>query len=307
MTTPIEQNNHDITKPIAWTISVGVHLGVGAIAFLITWQVIRTEDEPPRVVTAIWHEQPVAEQSNIPVKLEPKEVELIVTDLSSEPIQVDPIKDGIAILNQIKTTGTTPKEAMREPEMEVEFMGLDAFAAKKIIYVVDASGSMLLHLSTVLDELERSLRTLHPKQEFGIIFFQQDKSIVVPPKNKLLSAKEKNIVSAMKWINTSGKVIPVGGSNPIKAMKSAIRLKPDVIYLLSENITGAGKYEVPADELIESLDKINPIDPRNGLRRVQINCIEYLTLNPARTMQRIAEIHGGDDGYTFIERGRVEQ
>jgi hypothetical protein len=184
-------------------------------------------------------------------------------------------------------------------------MGLDAVSAKRIVYVVDASGSMLLHLSTVLEELERSLRTLHPKQEFGIIFFQQEKSIVVPPRKSLVAANAKNITSAMEWVNTSGKVVPSGGSNPITAMKTAMKLKPDVIYLLSENITGAGRYEVPVSDLLKSLDELNPIDERNGLRRVQINCIAYLTQDPQHTMQRIAEIHGGDDGYTFIERGRV--
>ncbi len=69
----------------------------------------------------------------------------------------------------------------------------DAVAAKRIVYVVDASGSMLLHLSTVLGELERSLRTLHPKQEFGIIFFQKDYAIAVPPRKSLVFANAKNI------------------------------------------------------------------------------------------------------------------
>jgi hypothetical protein len=215
------------------------------------------------------------------------------------------VQDGLAVLHTIATGGVIPELAQREPETEVQFMGLDAVAAKRIVYVVDASGSMLLHLSIVLEELERSLRTLHPTQEFGIIFFQQNDAIAVPPARSLVSATARNISKAMNWTITSGKVIPSGGSNPIRAMKKAMTLKPDVIYLLSENITGAGRYEVPAAELLQSLDKLNPIDSRNGVRQVQINCIQYLTQDPMRTMQRIAEIHGGNDGYTFIERGRV--
>ena len=91
----------------------------------------------------------------------------------------------------------------------------------------------------------------------------------------------------------------------MNAIRTAMNLKPDIIYLLSVNITGAGGYEVPAEELLASLDIINPVDSRNGLRRVQINCIAFVTQDPLHTMQRIAEIHGGDDGYAFIERGRV--
>jgi hypothetical protein len=166
---------------------------------------------------------------------------------------------------------------------------------------------MLLHLSSVLHELHRSLATLHPKQEFSIVFFQQNKSITVPPRNSLRTATPHNIEAAMKWIQESGDVIPTGSSNPMTAIRTALRLKPDVIYLLSENITGSGRYEVPPDELISQLEKLNPVDPRNSRRRVQINCIQYLTKDTLGTMKRIAEIHGGEDGYTFIERGRVGQ
>ncbi|MBT4531235.1 MAG: hypothetical protein HOC27_08515 [Phycisphaerae bacterium] len=295
----------DLSRTLSWIISIGVHLGLGGIAFFITWSVISIEEEPPRVVTAQWHEQSHQENAKLPMNLPPSEEDVIIPEVPTVQKPTPKKNDGFAVLHQISSSGEIPTFATREPETEVQFMGLDAEAAKYIVYVVDASGSMLLHLSVVLEELERSLRTLHPKQEFGIIFFQQNDAIIVPPRKQLISATADNIDSAMKWISTSGKVIPAGGSNPIRAMKSAMRFKPDVIYLLSENITGAGRYEVPVDELMESLDSINPVDARNGLRRVQINCIQYLSEDPMQTMRKIADIHGGKDGYTFISRGKV--
>jgi hypothetical protein len=84
-----------------------------------------------------------------------------------------------------------------------------------------------------------------------------------------------------------------------------LRLKPDLLYLLSENIRGAGEYEVSPEQLLASLDAMNPVDSRNGLRHVRINCIEFLTSDPANTMLKIAENHGGIDGYTFIDRSKV--
>jgi hypothetical protein len=308
-----QHRKQDISGPVAWALSISVHVGVALIAFFITWSVIRDDDEPPQVVTSTWHEQPIVEEAVLPMLLPPKpekeeqneeeaheQVEITVMDEPEENVQ-----DGLAVLHQIATTGIVPKKAIRKPETEVKFMGLDAVAAKRIMYVVDASGSMLLHLSTVIDELERSLRTLHPKQEFGILFFQQNKAIAVPPRGDLVFANAVNINKAMRWIDSSDKVIPAGGSNPIVALKSAMRLHPDVIYLLSENITGAGRYEVPEVELLAAINKLNPADKRNGLRKVQINCIQYLSQDSSGTMKKIAEIHGGDDGYTFIERGRV--
>jgi hypothetical protein len=296
----------DSSTAIAWVLSIGMHLGLGLIAFLITWTVMRTDDAPPPLITATWHEQPSGDSSELPMLLPPTPIVELPTVLIAPPDSAS-ISDGIAVLNQVAQGSPLPQLARREPASEAKFMGLDAVAAKRIVYVVDASGSMLLHLSTVLHELQRSLTTLHPKQEFSIVFFQQNKSITVPPRNSLRPATPHNISTVMEWIQTSGEVIPTGSSNPVAAIRTAMKLQPDVIYLLSENITGSGRYEVPPDELIAQLEKLNPVDPRNGRRRVQINCIQYLTKDSLGTMQRIAEIHGGDDGYTFIERGRVGQ
>lgn len=296
----------DSSTAIAWILSIGMHLGLGLIAFLITWTVMRTDDAPPPLITATWHEQPSGASSELPMLLPPTPQVELPTVLIAPPESAS-ISDGIAVLNQVAQGSPLPQLARREPASEAKFMGLDAVAAKRIVYVVDASGSMLLHLSTVLHELQRSLTTLHPKQEFSIVFFQQNKSITVPPRNSLRPATPHNISTVMEWIQTSGEVVPTGSSNPVAAIRTAMKLQPDVIYLLSENITGSGRYEVPPDELIAQLEKLNPVDPRNGRRRVQINCIQYLTKDSLGTMQRIAEIHGGDDGYTFIERGRVGQ
>jgi hypothetical protein len=304
--TQVANIKQDSSKAIAWVLSIGMHFGLGLIAFLITWSVMRTDDTPPPLITATWHEQPSGASSELPMLLPPApKIELPTVSIT--PPDSTSISDGIAVLNQVAQGSPLPQLARREPVSEAKFMGLDAVAAKRIVYVVDASGSMLLHLSTVLHELQRSLTTLHPKQEFSIVFFQQNKSITVPPRKSLRPATPHNISAVMQWIQTSGEVVPTGSSNPMTAIRTAMRLQPDVIYLLSENITGSGRYEVPPDELIAQLEKLNPVDPRNDRRRVQINCIQYLTKDSLSTMQRIAEIHGGDDGYTFIERGRVGQ
>ena len=301
-------STQDISGPIAWSLSIGAHIGLALVAFFITWSVIRDEENPPRAVTAAWHEQAIVEQAEILVEIpalsqvvekepEQREPEKIVT--RQKPEQA---RDGLAVLHEIATTGNVPKKAAREPETEVKFMGLDAVAARRIVYVVDASGSMMLHLSTVLEELERSLRKLHPKQMFGVVFFQNKKSIAVPPKGELVYANASNIEKAMRW---SGKVTAFGYCNPIVAIKTAMRLEPEVMYLLSENITGTGSYEVPEEELLEAIDGLNPVDTRNGLRKVQINCIQFLSEDVNGTMEKIAKIHGGDDGYVCIERGKV--
>ena len=180
-------------------------------------------------------------------------------------------------LHQNQNSVRIPELVMQQEETQSEFMGLDAVAAKRVVYVVDASGSMLMHLSSVVKELNRSMQQLHPKQEFGIIFFQQNNAIHVPPKGRLQPASGRNISSAINWIGESGHVIPSGGSNPMAAIKAGLRMKPDVMYLLSENITGSGKYAVSPETILEALHKLNTQESTTGKRRVQINCVETAT------------------------------
>ncbi|MBC8203021.1 MAG: hypothetical protein H8E91_04250 [Planctomycetes bacterium] len=292
------------TSIVAWVLSIGVHVGLGALAFLITWSVIKTAEDPPPIVTATWHDQS-SQPMAFPVEsTQVEEVGFTLPPLPEPHPRV--VQDGLALL--ASTTPTTmPELARRDEPTEAAFMGLEAVSARNIVYVVDASGSMLMHLSDVVKGLEQSLFDLHKKQTFAILFFQKDQVIAVPPANRLVPANVKNIQNAMRWIQSGDNVITVGKSNPVKAIARALRLKPDLVYLLSENIRGAGQYEVSPEELLASLDSMNPVDSRNGRRRVRINCIEFLTSDPANTMRRIAEIHGGIDGYTFIDRSKVSR
>ena len=135
-------------------------------------------------------------------------------------------------------------------------MGLDAVAAKRIVYVVDASGSMLLHLSSVLEELERSLDNCIRNKNLASSSFNKTMPLHVPPKGRLLvfASGQTTLQIAMEWMNTSGQGDSIWWSNPMAAIKMAMKLKPDVMYLLSENITGAGRYAVPVRRLLDSLE-----------------------------------------------------
>ena len=301
-----QQQQSDASKAIAWVVSIGLHVGCGVVAFFVTWTIIRANDETPHRVTPTWHNEPVLIDASIPNMPETPLDQTVDVTTIQEVIQ-SPIQDGYQVLESVQTKLELPEFVKRTPNEEVKFMGLDAVSARSLVYVVDASGSMLLHLSEVLNELERSLQALHPKQSFAIVFFQKDKAIHVPPKGRLQSAHGTQVQGAMEWIRKSGYVIPSGSSNPINALRSAIRLKPDVIHLLSENITGSGKYAIESSDLLEALDQLNPVDVKTGRRKVEINCIEYLTHDPKGTMEQIASIHGGEDGYTFVSRGTVNE
>ncbi|HBZ97704.1 MAG TPA: hypothetical protein DEO57_07650, partial [Phycisphaerales bacterium] len=195
--------------------------------------------------------------------------------------------------------GTTPA---------IEFAGSRASNANRIVYVIDASGSLTPYLQIVLEEMFRSLRQLDDRQQFAIIFFQRDQALPVPPRGRLQKATGGAVDRAIDWINTGANVVPGDSSNPLAALEMAFDLHPQVIFLLSDSITGSGAYEVDRGQLLAQLEDMNPvIESSTGRRKVQVNCIQFLAEEEDRlgTLRTIAERHGGEGGYKVYDRAAM--
>ena len=124
---------------------------------------------------------------------------------------------------------------------ETQFFGVGG-NAKKIIYVVDASGSLIDTFPFVIMELKRSISELKDAQSFTVIFFQGEDHIEVPPP-RLKKATSENKLKVIEWVDpASGNVIPTGLSNPVKAITRALQYQPELIFLLSDNIPNPGHY-----------------------------------------------------------------
>ncbi len=187
--------------------------------------------------------------------------------------------------------------------IQVDFVGLRASNARRIVYVVDASGSLVGSFPQVIEELRRSLLKLDPRQSFGIIFIQRGDALIVPPGGALQPATPERLSEAMQWVDA--KVMPTGRSNPIAALEAAMALKPEIVFLLSADITGAGEYELSEKALLDAVDRLNPRDPATGRRAVRIECVQFLDPDPVGTLERLAREHGGADGYTYLGRAEL--
>ena len=100
----------------------------------------------------------------------------------------------------------------------------------------------------------------------------------------------------LRWVHQE--VVPRGRSNPLRALEMALAIQPDVIFLLSENITGAGPFEIEADRLLAALEDQNPVRP-DGTEATAIKCIQFLEEDVLGVLRQIAEVHGGPDGTTL--------
>ncbi|MHC4810328.1 MAG: vWA domain-containing protein [Planctomycetota bacterium] len=294
---------------------MAVHIGLVAAAFLVTWTVIAERAEPPAPVIVADFESlsfaPLAQLAEAPALAE-RPLELPPVELPSEPPVSMPADDLPALDLMAPAAAAMPAAAATPSAMAptpaasrlgANFVGLSTSNAREIVYVIDASGSMIRTLPIVLEELRRSLERLDPVQSFAVLFFQGDRFVRVPGSARLTPARPDEIDRQLAWVTAN--VVPEGRSNPLAALEEAVRLEPDVVFVLSENITGSGEFEIDADELLRRLNQINPRDPETSARRVTINCIQFLDPDPRETLRRIATAHGGPGGYKFLDRAEL--
>ncbi len=154
--------------------------------------------------------------------------------------------------------------------------------AHKIVYICQASGSMLSVFDDLKRELERSIDALKPIQSFNVVFFSED-NVYALDRNSLVMASPDQKRRAYDFINS---MIPVGATNPIPAIKLAMSQKPELVYIL-----GDGFYKVATfDDVIDAFRQGNPE------KKARINCI-YLQSDDdpklVQVLKQIARENGG--------------
>lgn len=156
---------------------------------------------------------------------------------------------------------------------QTSFFGIRA-EGKVFIYVVDCSGSMDAEgrLFRAKREIRRSIQALRFPQKFLVIFYN-DEAITMPgglPRGSDSSSKERMLA----WL---GRIEPEGGTDPRDALKQALALKPDAVFLLSDG-------EFPEDTTAD-VAKQNP-------RKVPIHCVD-LAAESSLQLRKIAKDSGG--------------
>lgn len=138
---------------------------------------------------------------------------------------------GIGVERVLAAPDTGEKSG--EGEDGANFFGVSA-RGQKFIFVIDCSGSMGgPRWLTARSELIRSIRSLKPDQEFAIMLYSSMSWSLQGSINEaaFVRATPENLDSASIWL---GKQIPGGGTLPLPAVRQAISLHPDAIFLLSD-------------------------------------------------------------------------
>jgi hypothetical protein len=282
-----------------WVTSLLFHLGIIVLALFVVWSVMLVKEEEPPVVASPRYTPhtgaALSTSDSVDLKAS-STIRRVLTDAvaseesvntltatTREKLQLIGLAGGGASGGKLAPLGTTTGG----PSGGSTFVGLPSGNANRIIYVVDASGSLIDTLPFVIKELSRSIGELSEEQSFTVIFFQRGREVEVPPVGwKAASAEMKKRVADFISME-SGNIVPSGSTDPMPAIKRAMAYKPQLVYLLSDNITGRGRYEVDRAVLLRLIDEAN----RD--RRTRIHTIQFLYPDPLGTLEAISREHGG--------------
>jgi hypothetical protein len=107
----------------------------------------------------------------------------------------------------------------------------------KFVYVIDRSGSMggegRQSLRTAKAELIRSFQQLDRVHQFQIVFYNERPVVFNPTgtPGRLAFATDENKQRAIRFLDT---IVADGGTDHESALRVAIRLRPDVIFFLTD-------------------------------------------------------------------------
>jgi len=287
-----------LEEMLPWITSLLFHLGIVVLALFIVWSVVPGVDEDDVVIAPstrltdnpggqLSESQDVELQNTQNIRQVQSEEVSTSDALENLNTNIDSAVELVGVAGgasgKLAPFGTTTGG---EGGLKADFYGAGG-NARKIVYLVDASGSLIDTLPFVLKELKDSIAGLVDEQQYTVIFFQAGEPIEAPPTG-WKSATPENKRRTFEFIRLeSGNIVPRGKTDPIKALRLAMRYKPELMFILSDNITGRGQYEVGREDLLRFLNEVNKD------RKTTINTIQFLYPDPLNTLTDIAKEHRG--------------
>ncbi len=173
---------------------------------------------------------------------------------------------------------------------------------QRVVYLIDASGSLIDTFPLITRELKRSIAALPSGCLYTVLFFQSGQILEARPLG-LKEASPLTRLETMRWID---EVRPAGRSKPAAAIERALSYRPDHVFLLSHNITGGGQS--PSEARLEQQRILEVV--KQTSRGTKVHTLQFLYDDPLSphpgirgTLELIAEQTGGE--YRFVTESDV--
>jgi hypothetical protein len=161
--------------------------------------------------------------------------------------------------------------------------------ARKIIFVLDATGSMMASFDALRVQIRTTIVSMRPPQSFNLIFINEHVPVLSPA---LLFATPESKRRAIDFVDA---VAPRGPTDPLPALEKAFAQKPDLIYFLIDPSDFPDKKAV-----------LDLVAAKAAGRRIKMNIIAFEGHDPENEafLKSLAEKTGGE--YRFVTGQELE-
>jgi len=163
----------------------------------------------------------------------------------------------------------------------------------RFVYVFDRSSSMEgAPLAAAKRELIGSLQSLQSVHQFQIIFYNEQPHVMPDFRGRSSAMVFADEPGKRLAANFVGGILAHGATDHVQALRTALQMKPDVVFLL----TDANEPQLRADEL-RLIRQLN--------QGTSINTIEFGIGTPApryNFLQQLAAENGGQHTYVDVAR-----
>ncbi len=302
---------------LPWGLSFLLHTALVLIAIFLVWTTITQPDRGQEVVPLVR----LSADPGTPVQMNLSQRERIalrqrrtIETESARPTWLNetPAPPSLAGLADTALSKPDPFGMARDTAatFQTSFMGSGG-NARRIVFIIDASGSLIDTFPIVILELKKSILKLSDEQMFTILFAVgtergSGEAVEVPvPRRGLKPATPAAKRQVIEWIDPDrGNIAPKLVGNPVPAIRAALKYKPDLIYLLSDDLTNRGPYELPQERILSEIRRANTA-------QTKINTIQFLYPDPLEsipgrqgTLKLIAEQSGGL--YKFVSKADLK-
>jgi hypothetical protein len=170
----------------------------------------------------------------------------------------------------------------------MQFCGVEG-GGNHFVYLVDSSGSMGEAFNSARRELLASIELLTPEQKFYVVFFDEvsDYMRLSDPNQdepRSVYATPENKAKLRRW---AMQISMDRGKAPNDPLRFALKLKPDVIFLLSD-----GEFPQSIEDLLTEENAVSNLFGDSRLISI-VHTIGYFSKEGESRMRRIAEENQG--------------
>lgn len=301
-------SEHRPLRPAAWLISTVAHAVVLLILGLLSLASQRPRDQLAFSAavseTSAEVQTFTIEASEAPPdssQEEPNEQTLEVSPMGVIPVvdlalDLPTIAPAVAMetfSTQANSISNLSQALKGDTSAKVQFAGVEG-GGNHFIYLVDSSKSMR-NFNEARNELLRSVEALQAHQRFYVVFYDQNpdymrlaESQIDEPSSVLATAANKRALR--QWAMT---IQQQPGKSPTEVLPFAFKLRPDVIFLLSD-----GEFAAQTEEVIRKHNRRDNLFGETGPISI-IHTIRYPGYSAAEArnaeeqMKRIAAENGG--------------